>query len=134
VFVRFKHRPVGANRLRSWSPPNEQRLYASLVEATRVDGKPRQRVVRYLAAIREGDITKPLVADHFWRTVDAALAELDLSTNQREAIASKLAATVARPDPADVERTQKEFDAGRVSVASMVAGHGRRSSQASVRA
>jgi len=127
---------MGHNRRRPWSPPDEQRLYAVLVESQRVNGQPRQRVVRYLGAIREGDISKPLIADGFWSCVDDALTELGLDDGQRQAITARIAVTVPRPDLADVERTQREFGTWRAGVVSMAEGLGRRrrSAQRSIRA
>ena len=72
MFVRWKRRPL--RRRRPWSPPDEHALYAVLVESRRVDGRPRQRVVRYLGAIKEGQLRYPLSVDHFWQTVDRNLA------------------------------------------------------------
>ncbi len=74
MFVRWKRRPL--RRRHPWSPPDEHALYAVLVVARRVDGRPRQRVVRYLGAIKEGQLRYPLSVDHFWQTVDRNLAEV----------------------------------------------------------
>jgi hypothetical protein len=90
------------------APYDEQRLYAVLVRSERVDGKPRQRVVKHLAGIRAwfaarlpdaGAHLRPQAwkARHwFWKDVDAALAELVPEPADRERIASTIAATVPR--------------------------------------
>jgi hypothetical protein len=109
VFVRWKRRPL--RRRRESSPPDEHALSAVLVESHRVDGRPRQRVVRYLATIKEGQIADPLSTDRFWRDVDKGLAELELDDDQRRAFETRLEATVPRPDPALVELKRLEVDA-----------------------
>jgi hypothetical protein len=80
VFVRWKRRPL---RRRETSSPDEQALSAVLVETHRVDGRPRQRVVRYLATIKAGQLVHPLSVERFWQAVDARLAELPLADDQR---------------------------------------------------
>jgi hypothetical protein len=124
MFVRWKHRPV--RRRRETSLPNERALYAVLVESHRVDGKPRQRVVRYLAAIRGGQLVYPLSTDRFWQDVERTLADLALADDQRQVIEDKIAATVPRPDPAVVEQQQVEVKELATAIATMVAGRGRR--------
>ena len=87
-----------------------------------MDGRPRQRVVRYLGAIREGRLVYPLSTDRFWRDVDAALAEVQLDDEQRDAIEAGLAATVPRPDPAVVEQKRLELNAWAAAGACLVGG------------
>ena len=128
MFVRWKRRPL--RRRRGWSPPDEHALYAVVVENYRVDGHPKQRVVRYLGAIKEGQLIYPLSTDRFWRDVDARLAELDLDAELRAAIEMKLAATVPRPDPAVVEQQRREADAWAASVVSLAQNLGRRRGRA----
>ncbi len=123
MFVRWKRRPV--RRRRPWSPPDEQVLCAYLVENRRVDGRTRQRVVRYLGAIKEGQLAYPLSTDHFWRRVDAALGELGLDDDRRRAIEARLMAAVPRPGAAVVEQKRREADAWAASVVAMAARVGR---------
>jgi hypothetical protein len=118
MFVRWKRRRL--QRRNEWSPPDERVLYAVLVESARVDGKPRQRLVRYLAAIREGDLERPLTVERFWRDVDRALDTLALD-DQRSSIEGRIAATVPRPDPVVLERSRREVHAWRGAVSFMYA-------------
>jgi hypothetical protein len=108
MFVRWKRRP--AKRVKSWSTPDEQVWCAVLVESRRVDGKPRQRVVRHLATIREGDFTMPMTVDRFWKQVDAALAAVGISGAVLEAAEGKIAAVVPHPDPEALAAVQREFN------------------------
>jgi hypothetical protein len=109
MFVRWKRRP--AKRVKSWSPPNEQAWYAVLVESRRVDGKPRQRAVRHLGSIREGDFSMPMTVDRFWKHVDAELAAVGVTGAVLEAAESKVASVVPRPDPEALAAVQREFNA-----------------------
>ena len=76
-----------------------------------MDGKPRQRVVRYLATIKAGQLVYPLSVERFWRAVDARLAEMSLPTEQLRAIEGTIGETVPRPDPDVLARTRAEFEA-----------------------
>jgi hypothetical protein len=128
VFVRWKRRPL--RRRRETSSPAEQALSAVLVETHRVDGRPRQRVVRYLATIKAGQLVYPLSVERFWQAVDARLAELPLADDQRHVIERKIGEAVPRPDPDVLARTRAEFEAWTASVNSMMRGFaGRRRRQ-----
>ena len=91
-----------------------------------MDGRPRQRVVRHLGAIKEGQLRYPLSVDRFWRDVDQNLAEVGVDDGRRATIEARLAATVPRPDPAVVERQRREADAWAASVVEMVKSMDRR--------
>ena len=71
-----------------------------LVESHRVDGKPRQRVIRHLAAIRDGELEQPRALDRFWQRADAVLDELlaagTLTREQHQALEHKLSAELPR--------------------------------------
>ena len=82
VFLRWKIRklPKLTNR---WHGPynrkSESLLYSAVVvESERVNGKPRQRIVRYLASIQEDEIRwrRPGVIVTFWQAVDRGLVDL----------------------------------------------------------
>jgi hypothetical protein len=119
VFVRWKRRPL---RRRETSSPAQQALSAVLVETDRVDGRPRQRVVRYLATVKAGQLGYPLSVERFWRAVDARLADLPLADDQRLVIERKIGGTVPRPDTDVLARTRAEFEAWTAGVNSMMRG------------
>jgi hypothetical protein len=123
VFVRWKRRIL--RRRRDWFPPGEQALSAALVETRRVDGKPRQRIVRYLATIKGGQLVYPPSTDRFWQDVDRTLADMDLDDEQRQTIGARIATTVPRPDPAVVEPHRIEVKALATAIAVMCQGRGR---------
>lgn len=108
VFVRWKRRPL--KRRGPGSPPEERVMYAVLVESLRVDGKPRQRVVRHLGVIREGDFAMPMTVDRFWSQVDAALAASGVAGASLEAAEGRVASVVPRPDPEALAAVRREFN------------------------
>ena len=72
-------------------------LMAVLVESHRVDGKSRQRVVAYLAGIRERFVgEREDKHDEFWRSVDARLDALPLDAEARAKIEASVAKRVTR--------------------------------------
>jgi len=86
VYVRWKSRSTGAATEHAWS--------LVLVRSERVDGKPRQRVVKYLGSIRDSEMEQPPAVTRFWQRVDAQLDELrhagTLTGREREDIERKL--------------------------------------------
>lgn len=95
MFVRIKRRQLAEIKWRSSEP--RYGLYAVLLESERVDGKPVQRFVKYLASIEEGDVNRPLVQAQFWRKVRAGLDEIGVSQQERAKIEAKLQETVPFP-------------------------------------
>jgi hypothetical protein len=84
----------------------DRRLSAVLVESRRIDGKPRQRVVRYLGSTWERQLGNPLERLGFWRGVDRHLAELALDDSTRERITDTLAMTVPPPSEEELHRDE----------------------------
>lgn len=72
---------------------------AQVVEAQRVDGKPRQRVVLHLGSMAEHALSSPLARATFWAQVYDKLADLWVPPTQRQAILGQIAARVPRPTP-----------------------------------
>lgn len=120
MFVRWKRRRL--KRYRHGCAAGEEILSAVVVESHRVDGKPRQQVVRYIGTIYASDISqpRPMSLDRFWGQVDGALDELGVHGAVRMAMETTIATTVPRPDPADVERTRQEFAAWKGGMQSML--------------
>ena len=72
-------------------------LTAALVENRRVDGKPRQRVMAYLAGIRERFIgEREKEHRQFWRKIDERLDDLGLDPATRTRIEGSIEARVPR--------------------------------------
>jgi hypothetical protein len=85
-------------------PTGDYALSAQLVESHRVDGRPRQKVIKYLGTIREPAVAHVGHRMSFWRTVSAAFKALDLPPEQQHTIELALHARVPFP-------TMEEIDA-----------------------
>jgi hypothetical protein len=96
-------------------------LSASLVEARRVDGAPRQRTIAYLGSIREGQMTEAGPASRFWSSVERKLDELVLSDDQRATIESRLTDKVPRPSDEATAQYWAALDA-RINAVKALAG------------
>jgi hypothetical protein len=70
-------------------------LYAVIVESYRQAGKPRQRNVKYLGYIPEGDLEDKNERLRFWSQVDRQLADFEPET--RDYLETALQKKVARP-------------------------------------
>ncbi len=89
---------------------------AVLVESVRVDGRPRQRTIKYLGSIREChlDLEGQYSISHrgyFWRSADANLERLDLSDLERARIVAALGDVVPRPDPEESAQALERAEA-----------------------
>ncbi len=81
-------------------------LTAILVESQRVNGKPRQRYVRYLASIRVNELSvldggvSPQHVVRFWRDIDRVLDRLNGRLNGcRPQVEASVARVLPRLDP-----------------------------------
>jgi hypothetical protein len=68
---------------------------AVIVESRRVDGRPRQHLIRYVGSIDSSDVQLLSARRRFWDRADAVLAEFD--QKQRERFELALSAKVPRP-------------------------------------
>ena len=94
MFVRWKKRKLKSH----WHPrQGNVVLSAQLVECKRVDGKPRQNVIKYLGSIWGHVCDAEGRQSSFWRTADRALDELALDAGARRKIEGRLLETVPRP-------------------------------------
>jgi hypothetical protein len=85
-----------------WKKSGKHSFAAVLVESRRVDGKPRQRIVKHLATIYEGDPEDPhgeTKPDQFWVHALRGLDEMGehLTPDDRAVIERALAQRVQRP-------------------------------------
>lgn len=113
MYIRWKDKP----RVDVWDwkytgrhkgEPQPLLLVAYLVESKRINGKPRQKT-RYLASIWEKDIAKPLGRLDFWKSVQAKIAPLNLSTEQQQAIKQGLLKRVPDVTQEQVDSVNKEL-------------------------
>ena len=94
MFVRIKRRKLRKDHGRTRD--------AVLVKSVWEQGRPRQKVVRYLARIQECYLTAPAHRQLFWLRVDAHLASLHLDPDTRARCEQRLAREVARPSPEEL--------------------------------
>ena len=108
MFVRWKRRNTNPKRTRGWPGLAEHSLYAVLVRSDRVDGKPRQRVVRYLAHIGEQYTGATAHQQYFWERVDAQLDDLGLDDAIRQSVTSSLIEVVPRPSSQELAQLKRD--------------------------
>jgi hypothetical protein len=89
MYVRWKKRVSSVE-------DNPTVWYAYLIENKRVDGKPRQKNIAYLASIAEGGEDGDWGL-WFWCDAEEKLSRLELSSQELEAIRTQLATKVSRP-------------------------------------
>lgn len=88
----------------AWVKEEGDLLYAVLVENTRIDGKPRQRTIKYLGGI--GERQNIYTQIKFWEKAEENLSTLNLDDSIRNKIIDKLKEKVTRP-------SEKELSAWR---------------------
>lgn len=94
MFVRWKNRTLAK---RHGAVPAERSLYAVVVKNQRIEGRTKQKVVKYLAHISERCLMDPQHQANFWQRADQALSEIEMAPEQRAEIEEKLRVVVARP-------------------------------------
>lgn len=115
MFVRWKI----TRRAREWKLVDKQHghyqpvnlLAAYLVESTRIEGKPRQKIIAYLGSIKDTRLAYVTHQHYFWTRAQAALHRLGLPGAQRWEIERKLLVRVPMPSQqayeAEMERLWK---------------------------
>lgn len=95
MFVRWKKRQLSAES----GKPDEinTSLYAVLVENNRIEGKTRQKVVKYLGYINESAVNEKIHQERFWQQVKSNLDPMGLDQSEYSKIISKLADVVPNP-------------------------------------
>jgi hypothetical protein len=102
MFIRWKRRKKAAPK--PGRTPHKRSdagdsLYCVLVECERVKGSPRQKVVRYLAAVDENDCDKLWLRVDFWDYVSAKLDRMPLARRERARIEESINRVVSRVPP-----------------------------------
>jgi hypothetical protein len=118
MFVRWKRKRRKDDR-RGWGKDQivtpQWLLSAVLVESVRINGKPRQRTIRYLGSIREQYLDLSEGAStarrfHFWRGVEWSLDQLELSDLDRVRIIAAIEERVPQPTSEDIQRNNERRD------------------------
>jgi hypothetical protein len=87
-------------------------LVAVVVESRRIDGQPRQHLLKYVGAIKPSEVTTLSERRRFWDRAAVVLAGFE--DQERERLARALAARVPRP-------TAEEAGRGPVGIAAKIA-------------
>ncbi|MCL6558335.1 MAG: hypothetical protein K6U74_05950 [Firmicutes bacterium] len=98
MFVRWKKRVTKKGPV----------FYAVLVECRRVGGKPRQRVIKHLAHIKEKYLGETAHQQYFWQRVDFWLDSLEVPAETRKSIEEKLTPIVHRPTQEELVKLENE--------------------------
>jgi hypothetical protein len=94
MYVRWKVRKLSKRGARGPAP---RAFYAVLAECKRIDGQPRQKVIKYLGHIHENDIPEAESCATFWNQALDKLEELDLPKETMAKIETKMGNVVPRP-------------------------------------
>ena len=95
--------------IRKSQPTGEHIITAQLVESRRIDGKPRQKVIKHLGSVNEARIQHVGHRIGFWRAAGAALKALALPAEQHRAIELALHERVPFPSQEDVQKEREHF-------------------------
>ncbi len=104
MYIRWKRKK--RTKEIAWMIKEGDYIYAVLVEARRIDGKPRQKTVKYLGGIREKnqDIYGQMT---FWDKAEKELASLNLDPAARNKIIVSLEKVVPKPSQDDLIKWQE---------------------------
>ena len=104
MFVRWKNRQC--KDWREWHRRVDRTLSAYLVKSISVNGKPRQKVLAFLASVREFQLHCPYTQGeeqasrnrtaryHFWDQVSARLSLLELTDEETQILSAQIAQVV----------------------------------------
>lgn len=88
MFIKWRH---------EWTRESTTRWYAYLAESKRISGKPRQKVITYLASIEQEEDGKWIRRDTFWYDVLCALMLADLHPDVCHSTLSGVGKRVPKP-------------------------------------
>lgn len=101
MFVRWKKVRRANKRYAGKSTPVTLHV-AYLVKSERIDGKPRQKTIAYLASIKDYQIQYATHRRYFWQRVKATLQRLTLTEKEVQAIEQALLLRVTIPTDEDI--------------------------------
>jgi len=95
MFIRWERRLLA--RPTPIAPENYS-LYAQVVESRRINGKPRQKILKYIGSIKEDCVTNAKDQKNFWEQANKQLDDLKLEPEQRQRLVESLRKKVAYPE------------------------------------
>ena len=120
VYLRWKTRKLPKLTKRWLGPYNRESeglLHSAVVVASeRVNGKPRQRIVKHLGSIQEDEIRwrRPGVIIDFWQAVDRGLEDLlnlGASESEVERFREQIVGRVSPPAAEEVQEDREFMEA-----------------------
>jgi hypothetical protein len=70
MYVRWKKRKsIDKHPEHHWQKASELTYSAELVESTRINGKPRQKVLAFLGSIKHSELANVTARFYFWHTI-----------------------------------------------------------------
>ena len=94
MFIRLKRRLLAQ---RTPISPEKYALDAVCVKSLRKDGKPRQKVIKHLAQIREDHLDDPQHQMRFWEQVKQNLNTLKLEPEIMQSLEERLRKKIGFP-------------------------------------
>jgi RNA binding exosome subunit len=91
-----------------WRKKEGHYLSAILVESHRVDGAPRQKIIKFLGSIGEENLHRVFWCQDFWVTAEKNLAALGLSAEDQQKIIAIIEKVVPKPSEDDLNREREE--------------------------
>jgi len=105
MFIRWNRRKRTKT---GWRRKEGDYLTAVLVESVRVNGSPRQKIIKCLGSIGEDALGKVYRRDNFWETVERNLSTLELTEEMKDKIIVSLKKTVPKPSDKEVKKDREE--------------------------
>jgi len=84
----------------------EMSMHFALMEARRVNGQPRQRIIMHLGSIKSSEIGTGLIRG-FWNVVGWKLDRRDLSDDQRQRIVDRIGTVLGAQGPSQLVDDRK---------------------------
>lgn len=91
-----------------WRKKEGHYLSAVLVESHRVNGTPRQKIIKFLGSIGEENLHRVSRCQDFWTTAEKNLASLGLSAEDQQKIIASIEKVVPKPSEDDLNREREE--------------------------
>lgn len=113
MYVRWQYRYERKRKCAYWSRSPKADAYATLVESSRIDGKPRQRHIAYLGSALSPEVQTPLYRHRWWCEMTERLDRLGniIPPEQRPGIETALAKKVPPPPPGnEVDQESSDGD------------------------
>lgn len=105
MYIRWNRRK---RKKTGWRARAGDYMTAVLVKSVRVDGNPRQKVIKTLGSIGENDLNKVFRRRSFWETSERNLSKLTLSDEMLDKIISSLKKVVPKPTDEEVKKDMEE--------------------------